>query len=679
MPKQKPSFTRLAISNILKNGKFYLPYLLTCICASSMFYIICFISFNPGLQSLRGFDYVRVLLVLGCIIVGIFSAVFLFYTNSFLMKRRKKELGLYNILGMERRHIARVLTYETIYSAGSTLFLGLLLGILLSKLILLLLCNLTHLPAPLGFEVSLSGIITTVLVFTGIFFLILLSNLLRIHLSNPIELLHGGATGEREPKVKWLFVLVGLVTLGCGYYLSVSVQEPLSALLLFFLAVLLVIIGTYCLFIAGSIALLKLLRKNKRYYYKTKHFTSISGMLYRMKQNAAGLASICILSTMVLVTLSTTVSLYLGIVDGISSLYPRDITVSMPIPDAQEVAELGFEEWEEIPERITQVVEESGLTVTDPYSYISLSFTCGRTGDTFNGASFNLSNQGDAAIFSVLVAADYQRMTGEVLGLASNEVAVYSTARSRSLPERFQIFGQDYTVAEVLTDFPLDREYDVNWTDCYFLILPDMAAFQELDQAQFAAYTAADSYPSAPTYEMGFNFEAEDSDILACWEAIEASLQVETEEGSYLFANVVCRQPEIENFYALYGGFLFLGIYLGTLFLVATVLIIYYKQVSEGYDDKARYEILRQVGMSDKEVRTTVRSQILTVFFLPLCMAAVHTAAAFPMISKLLYLLNQVNTTLFAWCTIGTIAVFALVYGVVYGMTARVYYRIVRS
>lgn len=677
MPKQKLSFFKLAVSNIVKNGKFYLPYLLTCIGASAMFYIICFITLNPGLRSLQGFDYVRVLLALGCIIVGIFSAVFLFYTNSFLIKRRKKELGLYNILGMERRHIARVLTYETLCSAGITLLLGLLLGILLSKLILLLLCNLTHLPAPLGFAVSLKGIIATVLVFTSIFFLILLSNLLRIHLSNPIELLHGGETGEREPKVKWVLVLAGLVTLGFGYYLSISVQDPLSAFLLFFLAVLLVIIGTYCLFIAGSIALLKLLRKNKRYYYKTKHFTSISGMLYRMKQNAAGLASICILSTMVLVTLSTTVSLYLGILDGISSLYPRDITVFMSIPDAQEVAELGVEEWEEIPEQIEQIIEDSGLTVTDPYAYTSLSFTCGREGDAFNGASFDLNNQGNAAIFSVLVAADYQKMTGNAIHLDAGEVAVYSTSKSRSLPEELQIFGQEYKVAEELSSFPLDREYDVSWTDFYFLILPDMDAFQALNQAQYAAYMAEGSYPSIPTYKMGFNFEAEDSDILACYNALQTRLQVEGEDGYY--PTISCRIPEMENFYALYGGFLFLGIFLGTLFLMATVLNIYYKQVSEGYDDRARYEILRKVGMSDKEVRTTVRSQILMVFFLPLCMAAIHTAAAFPMISKLLYLLNQVNTTLFAWCTVGTIGIFALAYGVVYGMTARVYYRIVRS
>ncbi|MBP1744880.1 MAG: putative ABC-type transport system involved in lysophospholipase biosynthesis, permease component, partial [Firmicutes bacterium] len=443
-------FPKLAVTNIRKNGKFYFPYLLTCIGTVAMFYIMCSITFDEGIKEMPGADSLSFILRLGCIVIAVFSVIFLFYTNSFLMKRRKKELGLFNILGMEKRHIVKIMFFETLLVAIAGIMGGILAGVLFHKLILLFLFKMINFSVPMGFSISGIGIIYSLLLFGSIFLLTLLFNLMQIKLANPVELLRGGNVGEREPKTKWLLAVAGAVTLSSGYYIAQTIESPLEALVYFFFAVILVIIGTYCLFTAGSIVVLKLLRKNKKYYYQTKHFTSVSGMLYRMKQNAVGLANICVLSTMVLVMLSTTVSLYAGVEDALDYRYPSDVSVT-----AKYTSE--FTDSGSLLEVIGNAVKERNRSMSGFKDYKYLSFTAGRAGDAFVLDTDNMySNSSHSLVF--LTAEEYARLTGkEAEELAGNEVLIYSTGEH--IGSSLKLQDQEYRVKEQLDSFPAVDEY----------------------------------------------------------------------------------------------------------------------------------------------------------------------------------------------------------------------------
>jgi len=673
---RKRFFPMLALTNIGKNSKFYVPYLLTCIGTVAMFYIMCFISTDKGLDSMQGASSLKSMLFFGTVVVGIFSAIFLFYTNSFLMKRRQKELGLYNILGMEKRHIAKVMVYETFFIAAFSLTLGLGGGILLSKLLLLLLFQLLRFPVSIGFSVSGSALATSAILFCVIFFLTLLSNLGRIHLANPIQLLKGGQVGEREPKTKWLLAVVGVLAMGGGYTIALVTESPLSAIGLFFVAVVLVIIGTYCIFTAGSVAFLKLLRLNKGYYYQTKHFIPVSGMIYRMKQNAVGLANICILSTMVLVMVSGTVSLNLGIDNMLDNHYPTDIAITLGAPAKGE--------GEETLQQVKAAVAGAGRAIRDLTAYQSLTFSTVRDGDTFNAQVENYNDYTNSSVFECVTAAHYEVLTGRTVSLLPDEVLVYSSAEK--LGGSFTLFDKTFVVSQRMDTSPVTSEYASWLANTHFIVVADDAVLDTLYTAQANAYR--DSNPSEFKYHISFNLDGTDAEKLACSEAVAevtkkpvtyttTNADGEEETVSYYYNNMESRQAEQEEFYALYGGFLFLGLFLGALFLMAAVLIIYYKQVSEGYDDKERFEIMQKVGMSREEVKASIRSQILTVFFLPILMAVIHIAAAFKMITKLLALFQLTNVPLFLGCTAVTVLVFTIIYGVVYALTARVYYKIV--
>ena len=568
-------YLRLAGRSLRLNGKFYLPYLLSGMVTAAMFYDILFLNMNRGIYRMQGVNAVRGLLGFGAIVVAVFSFALLCYTNSFLLKRRQKELGLYNILGMEKRHMARLLFWETVYSALLSVLGGLLLGILLSKLLLLLLCAAIGLDAPFGFEVPREAAVYTAVVFGGIFLLNYLLNLLRLNRVKPIELLHGGESGEREPRTKWVLTVLGLLTMSAGYGLSLTVSDPVNALTLFFLAVVLVIVGTYCLFTAGSIALLKALRKNKKYYYQTRHFTAVSGMLHRMKRNAAGLATICILSTMVLVTVSTTLCLYVGVDEMLDRMYCRDVQ-----------------------------------------TYVN------------RGAPEDLPK----------VKALYERKAAE-LGVEMKDFAA-------------------------LCFYAPATEYANNRTD----IEP------YLPQADGADPVGDPSDGPLRVY-VGCNLAPDaDANLFA------ASVAVGTRDlplSSSWYFTEDCRAGRTD-FWASLGGFFFIGLFLGALFLMAAVLIVYYKQVSEGYEDARSFSIMQQVGMTQAEVKSSIRSQVSTVVFLPLLAAACHTAGAFPMTKKILLLFGLSNTGLFLLCSGLTLLVFALAYYCIYRLTAREYYRIVK-
>ncbi len=662
-------YPKLAFVNIKKNSKFYFPYLLTCVLTSGMFYIMCMIAGSEGINSMPGAYAVSFILVFGTIVIGIFSAIFLFYTNSLLMKRRKKEIGLYNILGMEKRHISMILLYETLITGAGTIVAGLITGILFSKLIFLLLYKMIQFKVPLSFYISGFSMAVTCLLFFGIFFLTLLFNLWQIKLTNPIDLLKGGSMGEREPKSKLGIALVGAITLGAGYYIAITTESPLKAISLFFVAVLLVIVGTYCLFTSGSIVLLKFLRKNKVYYYKTKNFTSVSGMIYRMKQNAVGLANICILSTAVLLMLSTTVALYVSMDEQLETRYPTDISL--------EFFDFKEDMRSKALEAVNSAAESQERKIFDLKYYDSISVTAVLEGNNFKTENVDFNNASKLFVLMFITDEDYSRLTGKNISLGENEAVVYGI-RGR-LDDSFEIFGEKYNIIDYADSFPavgmgyLDGLYG-------FVVNSDELASMSERPSQHGSNSL-----QGIKYSVSFDIDGTKDEKIAFADVIFDELSTmkyssgdnNDDNPNYRFY-VESRQRVEDEIYALDGGFLFLGIFLGFLFLIATVLIIYYKQISEGYDDRERYNIMQKVGMSHKEVKDSIKSQIVKVFFLPLIMAIIHIAAAFKMVTRLLAIFNLTNVLLFARCTAATIVVFAIIYGIVYSLTARVYYKIVK-
>jgi putative ABC transport system permease protein len=436
------------------------------------------IAHDEGINEMSGAGYVAQILMFGTIVIGLFSAVFLFYTNSFLMKRRKKELGLYNILGMEKRHIAKILFCETLITMFVTMFLGLLSGILFSKIIFLLLFKLIYFSVPLGFYVSVNSLFITLAVFCGIFFFTLLFNLMQIHMSNPIELLKGSNTGEREPKSKKLLTFIGIVTTGTGYYIALTTESPLNALYLFFIAVILVIIGTYCLFTAGTVAMLKSLRKNKNYYYQTKHFTSISGMIYRMKQNAVGLANICILSTAVLVMVSTTVSLYISTDEQLENRCPNDISITFYNKKG--------EYQEKAIEKIKSLALEQKRNISSLANYSYLEFSAEKKGDTFSTDSGNYISNSNISDLYFVTADEYERLTGNSKNLNENEVLVYSTEKFEG--NSFKLFDKQYNIKENLVEFPNKSDYTAIFVNIYYIVVRDDEVLNEIYNNQLHAF-----------------------------------------------------------------------------------------------------------------------------------------------------------------------------------------------
>ena len=626
-----------------------------------MFYIICSLAHNQGLVNLIGGDTINYTMGLGCWVVGIFAAVFLFYTNSFLMKRRKKEFGLFNILGMEKKHLSKVIAVETLYIVLISLTAGIGLGIVLDKAMYLLIVRWMGGSIPLGFYISRVSIVTTLILFAAIFFLIFLNSLRQIHLAKPIELLRGGSVGEKEPKTKWIMAILGVACLAGGYIIAVVSENPMVAVFSFFIAVILVIVGTYLLFTAGSIALLKLLRKNKGYYYKPTHFTSISGLIYRMKQNAVGLANICILSTMVLVMLASTSSMMIGMEDMVRTRYPYDIMVyTRKNSDAQQEA---------VRQEAEEIVASRDVAMTDSVSYVYLNFSAVRQGDIFRtdqeATAADLNNICNLVFVPL---ADYNRTAGTDYQLADGEVLLYSN-RSKLPADSFTLFGRQYTVAGRLPDLLANGAIASNAADTHFMVVKDMEEIQRLYGEQKQAYG---DNASPVRFCYGFNMDGDITAQLSVYQDMQARLNGEARNYT-----IESRADSRTGFTAIYGGLFFIGIFLGSLFIMATILIIYYKQISEGYDDKERFAIMQKVGMSHGEVKRSIHSQIMTVFFLPLLMAGVHVAFAFPIISRILLALNLSNLSLFVWCTVGCFLVFTLVYSLIYAITAKAYYRIV--
>lgn len=662
----KGMYTKLAITNIKNNRQFYFPYLLTGIITVAMFYIMCALESNPGIQSMPGAKNLGLILRLGIGVIGIFAVIFLFYTNSFIIKRRKKELGIYNILGMEKRHIAKILSKEAFFTAIIAIGGGLVTGVLFHKLACMLLYRMIGFNGGITFSFSKKGVMITAILFAIVYLLTYIYDLFQVQLANPIELLQSGNKGEREPKTKAIMAVLGVLCLGTGYFIAITTKNPIKALTLFFVAVILVIIGTYLLFTAGSIALLKILRRNKGYYYQTKHFTSVSGMIYRMKQNAVGLANICILSTMVLVAVSTTVSLYAGIEDIMKERYPNEINISA-------YYETGAPTEDSIAPIVEKSVKESGRKIRHEEDYLELYFAAIKDQGQYYLDKEKVKTAGDRVSgFVVLTREDCKKLYNEEIPeLAENEVALITIDKTDM--DTLVLENRSYHVKEI-KQFENREDFETiadMMDEYYYVIVNDVQDMERLWQLQKDIYQENSSSISR---QVRLDIDGDSEQKKECFEKIKTALGPEQAKTTILIDS---RQSNLDEFYQIYGGFLFLGLFLGILFLMITVLIIFYKQISEGYDDKERFSIMEKVGMSNDEVKATIRSQVRTVFFLPILMAAVHVGMAFPMIKRLLSLFGLSNTALFAGCMAGTILVFALIYLLVFLKTSKTYYKIV--
>ena len=668
----KGIFSRLAKQNIRNNKSTYIPYMITCIFCVAMIYMMEFLRDCPTLdQAVRQADEVRMIVFTGEIVVEIFCIIFLIYSNSFLMKRRQKEIGLYNILGLERNHIGIVMFLETIITSIGSLAGGIATGIIGSKLALLLLLKLLHIPSVLGFYISVKGIFTCLFMFGIIFLMILFLNLAKIHLSRPVELLRGNNTGEKEPAAKWLMALIGFICLGAGYYLAVTTESPIKAITIFLLAVILVMAGTYLLFTAGSIVILKFLRRRKSFYYRTGNFISISGMLYRMKQNAIGLASICILSTGVLLMIAMTVSIYFGMNDIMLNRYPYDVDMS--------VTSISEDECQTAIEAFEKAIADNKVPVEKSVEEIYLDIVCSKNGDQILIKPANtIRNSDSVLVLSLFTQAEYERLTGISANLNDGEIfAWYPSAVQK---DSVTVDETEFTVKKWLDKNPLTCGEDAV-SDNAVLVVTD-EDFKKFDEMRTEMYKGVSSAPAGEdlTLHLGLDITGSETDKIDFGTPVmevvkDLKKNGGLSENSWITSGI--RQQEYESYYADNGSLLFIGIFLGSLFLMGTAMIIYYKQISEGYEDQKRFEIMQKVGLSRREVRSSVRRQILMVFFLPLLMAMLHITMAFPMIRRMLLLFGMTNTKLFIGCTAGTVLIFAVVYGLIYLMTARSYYHIV--
>lgn len=677
---KKGFYRTLAWTGINKNKKLYVPFIFTCIGTIMMCYIISFLSASSTFGSIAGGDTIQAMLGMGVGVMSVFSVIFLFYTNSFLIRRRKKEFGLYNILGLSKGNLAVVLALETIMIAVITIGAGLLFGILFSKLAELCIIKILGGTAGYTFSIEVGSIRDTALLFAGIFLLIYLNGLRQIQLTNPIQLLHSENMGERPPKANWILALVGVIVLGAAYYLAVTIDDPISALLLFFIAAAMVIVATYLLFIAGSVTFCRILQKNKRYYYKTNHFVSVSSMVYRMKRNGAGLASICILCTMVLVMVSSTVCLYAGAEENLRNRYPRDINLDVTV---NSISMLSGEQTEKVRNIIKDIMKENSLNQENILDYHTADFGGMVQGNQIVFDSSAYENRfhtiSDIWQFFVVPLSEYNKLMGKEETLSADEVILYTTKETKYQEDTIQIGnGQIFKVKKQVDDFVDNGIDSMQIFPTMYLFVSDFNGFcQPLQEYKIENM---DRNLISLHWFYAFNMGcSEEKQIMIQDQIYKELLEIEntTEDIAYFHTYLEGIAKERAGFYGLYGGLFFLGVLLGIVFIFAAVLIIYYKQVSEGYEDQSRFEIMQKVGMTKKEIKRSINSQILTVFFMPLLMAGIHLAFAFPLVRKLLMLFGVTNVPFLIMTTVCCYLVFALFYLIIYWTTSRSYYSIV--
>lgn len=677
---KKGFYPKLAFDGIRKNKKMYLPYILTSIGMVMMYYIIIFLQFSQSIKDAVQSSTITQILGLGSWVIAIFSCIFLFYTNSFLIKRRKKEFGLYNILGMDKHNLGIILFWETLIIAAISLVVGLAAGIAFSKLAELIFLNLLKSDVTFDLTVSSQGIGLCAIIFTVINILLFFNSLRQVRSSSAISLVKSEQTGEKPPKGNWIFGILGVVLLGGAYYISLSIKEPLQALTLFFVAVIMVIIGTYLIMISGSVLFCRLLQKNKKYYYKSNHFVSVSSMVYRMKRNGAGLASICILATMVLVMISSTTSLYFGEEDALASRYPREININFTTLDTQ-IYKDG--QADKIRLEIDEIANKHNADIHNSFTYLAGTLagmvTDGNVETDVRNVYSGTVDYNRVFQFNFVSINDYNKIMGTDYKLKDGEAMIYLFRKGSNFNGDKLSFngGQSFKIVKYLDNF-------ISQSDAAMTIVPTMAVFvNDLDKATQGMTDATHQHDSEPVvnfnWSYGFDTGLSENEQIALSKDINSYLTDVSDDfkEDIHSTEVESREQNRLDFFGLFGGLFGLGIILSIVFIFAAVLIIYYKQISEGYEDQSRFDIMQKVGMTKKEIRKSINSQLLTVFFLPLIFAGMHLAFAAPIIKKLLLLFNLTNLNLFIVTILISFAAFALFYMIVYKITSSAYYKIV--
>ncbi len=678
-------YPKIAWQGIRKNKRLYLPYILTCIGMAAMYYIISFLATSPMLTALFPHSALRSMLELGSVVIAVFSTLFLFYTNSFLVRRRKKEFGLYNILGMDKRNIGVILFFETLLVAFISLAVGLTAGVALSKLAELMMVNLLHKEIDYAMSISWIAIRDTIVLFLVIDALIFLNTLRQVHAANPIALLHSENTGEKAPKANWFLGLAGIALLGGAYYIAVTITDPLKALIYFFVAVLMVIVATVLLFTAGSVLLCRILRGNKKYYYHPKHFVSVSSMAFRMKRNGSGLATICILCTMVLVIVATTTCCYFGAEDNLHIRYPRDVNLDIRF---QSLDWLEDERVASLRAAVDEVLDNHGVEPLDIQDYRTVTAYGKLNGNEleWDASAYMYTNEtmpdfDQLRSVYVMPLADYNRTMNREETLAEGEALLY-TLRCEFPYDTLTIRdGATFRIVRQVDEMPIACLDSADIASAIYLVVPDIrAAVSGLENvANFlgdpilsSRWVFAFSTDASTEFQMALQ-EALSNAVYQRSKAVRESIG----DSEGFSVRVECLELEREDYFDLFGGLFFLGVMLSIVFCFASVLIIYYKQVSEGYEDQARFEIMQKVGMTKRDIRRSINSQMLTVFLAPLVMAVIHLCFAFPILKQLLSLLNARNEPLLLATTGLTVLLFAILYALVYRVTTGAYYHIV--
>jgi len=666
-------YSKFALNNLVKNKKFIIPYVLSAIFTIMSFYILSSLAFGDNLDKLpNGIDATKQVLSFGIIVIALFSVIFLFYTYSFLVKRRVKEFGLYSVLGMTKKQIAKILVLETIFIAVTTIVLGIGLGIIFDKLMLLVLLKLFSAGVSFGFSITPIAIVFSVLLFGGIYFLLLLYTVIKIARLRIVALLKDENKGEKEPKSRWILAIIGLALIGYGYYTAQTVQNPVKALLVFFYAVVAVIIGTYLVFMAVSITVLKIMKNNKNFYYKPKNFISVSGLLYRMKRNAVGLANICILSTMVLVTMGSTSALYAGMEKSYNERFPRQLMIAGYNSTSEKL--------KEIENNAKLSAKEAGTEVEDMVSYNSLPMVGRLVEDKFNFESNVGVDLSNVKMIVVLQLKDYNKFANKNKTLESNEILLHIDKKGDYNHNSISLNGSDYKIKEKLSEFPgTIGSATANIMDTYYAVVKDEKeatklatkltelSSKELEKRGISIQTGT---PTLQNY-VAFNIKdtTKESKVIESFKKLEkqSGIEIEGKEENKL------------TFRGVFASFLFIGVFISFIFVISQVVIMYYKQISEGYEDKGNFEIMRKVGITDKQIKQSIRSQVLLIFFSPLIIATLHTIVAYPFIEKILRLFLITDSSIFLQALAVTIVVFAIFYLIVYAITSKIYYRIIKE
>ncbi|MFT4144269.1 MAG: FtsX-like permease family protein [Mobilitalea sp.] len=672
-------YPKLAILGVCKNKKLYFPYILTCVGMVMMFYIISFLSYTPILNQMRGGSDLKLIMRFGSLVIGIFAVIFLFYTNSFLLRGRKKEFGLYNILGMGKFNIGRILLWETIMIGVFSLVIGLIMGIILSKFAELGLVNIIYGNISFDFYVSKAAITQSIILFCIIFIIILINGLRQVHLANPVALLHSENVGEKPPKANWILGALGFILLGGAYYIAVTIESPLSALIWFFVAVVMVILGTYLIFIAGSVLFCRILQKNKGYYYNPNHFVSVSSMVYRMKRNGAGLASICILGTMVLVMITGSACLYFGAEDSLHKRYPRDIASDITV---NSIEDLSYAKIDILRGKLEELINDNHVNPIDLLDYRTARITGlimdGILDVEVNSNEFNTENFDDLRQIYFIPLEDYNRVMEKDQVLEEDQILL-STVRTEYNYDTFTLKGgTTFTIAEKIEDFAGSGNMAMDVIPSIIVVLPD------LEHNLSNILDMKDDYDNKMLrlhWYYSFNTEestSKEMDLKMQISELFRNIAIDENEEGFIYSSYVeSLEENCSDFYSTYGGLFFIGIMLSIVFISATVLIIYYKQISEGFEDQSRFDIMQKVGMSKKDIKKNINSQMLTVFFMPLAAAVMHLTFAFPMIRRLLMLFNLRNLPLLLTTAGISVVIFAIFYTLVYRITSNAYYSIV--